>query len=546
MLLELAVTDLALLERVRVAFGGGFTVITGETGAGKSLLIDALGLIVGERADTTLVRSGAALARVEALFDRAPEPLICVRELSAAGRSVARIDDETVTVARLAATTAPLVEVHGQHEQGRLLSSAWQRELLDAFGGHGELTAAVAAAFEAWRDNEAALRDLELAPDELARRIELHEHAASEIESVAPRPGEVADLRARLSAQHDAERLTRLTAAIYERLRGDGTAARDGIAAAARDAGELARIDARMAPLAARIEGLAAEIDDIAAEVRRYAEESLDDGATVAGIEDRLGLLYGLFRKYGDDEAAVLAHGERARTEVDRLRGLETERAARRARGDALRVALEEAAATLGRARRDAAGRLGAEVTRSLVELGFPEASFDVAIDAAELGAAGSETVTFLLAPNAGEPPRPLARIASGGELSRVALAIKGVLASADSTPTLVFDEVDAGIGGRSADPVGRSLWRLARDHQVICVTHLPQIAAYADAHLRIAKETRGGRTVTVIAELDDDERVDELAAMLGGVPGDATSRAAAAELRSRAAASRHGTASVA
>ena len=538
-LLELAVTDLALIERVRVPLRAGFTVITGETGAGKSLLIDALTLVLGGRSDAGLVRAGADTARVEALFDRDPEPMICVREVNAGGRTIARIDDETVTVARLAAVVSPLVEIHGQHEQQRLLSTATQRDLLDAHGGHATLRDAVADAVAAYRENDAALRELELDPGELARRLELADHAASEIEAIAPRPGEVDELRSRLAAAANAERLVRLSAQLHERLAGEGTGAREQLGLAARDALELGRLDPRLEGMHERLIGLEAEVQELGAELQRGVDESEADVRAAEQLEERLGALYGLLRKYGEDEAAVLAFGEASRAEADRLRGLEGEQARRRADAERLLTEARSAAASLSAARRKAAERLASGVTSGLRELGFPDAAFEIEIQPSELDATGADAITFVLAANPGEPARPLARIASGGELSRVALAIKGVLAAADTTPTLVFDEVDAGIGGRSADPVGARLWRLGREHQVLCVTHLPQIAAYADAHLHIAKSVREGRTVTEVYELGDDERVDELAAMLGGKAGDAATADAARTLLARTAAKR-------
>jgi DNA repair protein RecN (Recombination protein N) len=532
---ELSVRDLALIERARVALSPGFTVITGETGAGKSLLIDALALVLGGRADSSLIRHGASGARVEALFDRAPEPLICVRELDAGGRSVARIDDETVTAGRLAAVVGPLVEIHGQHEQQRLLQGAWQRDVLDAYGGHAELRVEVAGAVRAWRSNEAALRELELEPAELARRIELAEHAAQEIEAAGPRAGEIEELRVRLAVAANAERIAALLTEAHGHLRGEG-AARDHTAQAAQAVEDLARLDSSYSTLAQRLSGLEAEIDDAALELRRRQDGLAEEGTDAASMEERLGLLYGLLRKYGGDEEAVIAYGLKAREEANRLRGQDAERSRRAIDGQRLEQLGRVAAATLTSSRHEAAGRLAAAVTDSLVELGFPPAAFSIALSEAPLDETGADAVAYLLAPNPGEPPRPLARIASGGEMSRVALGLKSVLARADLTPTLVFDEVDAGIGGRSADPVGRTLWTLARDHQVICVTHLPQIAAYADAHLRIAKVAREERTVTDIQLLDEEQRIVELAHMLGGGADDPGALAAARELLGRAA----------
>jgi DNA repair protein RecN (Recombination protein N) len=553
-LLELTVTDLALIERLRLELADGLNVFTGETGAGKSLLIDALGLAVGARADTTLVRHGAETARVAALFDRDPEPLITAREVSASGRSTARLDDEPVTAARLADVAGSLVEIHGQHDQQRLLDERWQRDLLDEFGGHAELRAAVAAAVARWRENRALLAELELDPRELTRRLELAEHEASEIAAAGLRPGEAAELRARLDAAQHGEAIARGSAALVEALAGDERGIRDAIALALREARALGRLDPRFEPIAERLAGLQAELDDVASTARELAESVEHDPAALARHEERLSLIYALLRRYGDDETAVLAHGERAQAEAERLQGLDAERAHRQAEDARLLASVAFAAAELSTARRVAAGALADTVGAVLAELGFPAGVFEVALgrrpadadepaveidgDAVAFDGAGVDQVVYRLAPNAGEPARPLARIASGGELSRVALAIKQVLAQADETPTLVFDEIDTGIGGRSADPVGRSLWTLARRHQVLCVTHLPQIAAHADAHFQISKHERDGRTVTEVTRLDREGRTDELAQMLGGIDAGAEGTAAldsARELLDRA-----------
>ena len=556
-LLELAVADLALIDRLRLEFDAGFNVITGETGAGKSLLIDALGLALGARADTTLVRHGADAARVEALFDRMPEPLIAVREVAANGRSTARLDDQTVTAARLADEVGSLVEVHGQHDQGRLLDERWQRDLLDGFGGHDALRAAMAGAVERWRENRAALDAAALDPREVARRIDLLEHEADEIARANLRPGEADEIRARLSAAQHGEAIARGSAALHEALTREGTGARDAAAEALREARGIARLDPRFESVADRLAGLEAELSDVADEARRLAEDVDHDPRAVAELDARLGVIHGLLRRYGDDETAVIEHGERAAAEVERLRGLDDDRARRQREDARLLGEVATAAEALSKARRETAIALTTTVAEVLEELGFPAGVFEVGVgrraaadgeaaveidgDALAFDASGVDDVVYRLAPNPGEPARSLAKIASGGELSRVALAIKRVLAEADSTPTLVFDEVDTGIGGRSADPIGRSLWGLARRHQVLCVTHLPQIAAHADAHYRIVKRERDGRTVTEVERLDREGRIVELAAMLGGGPGEAASLASARELLDRAESWRSG-----
>ena len=538
-LLELAVRDLALIERLRLELEPGLNVLTGETGAGKSLLIDALGLALGARADTSLVRHGADSARVEALFDRVPEPLIASREVGAGGRSTARLDDGAVTAAKLAEVVGPLVEIHGQHEQSRLLDERWQRELLDAFGEHAELRVAMARTVERWRENRAAIEEVALEPREVERRLEVLRHEVEEIGGARLRAGEAAELRELLDRARHGEAISRGAAAIRAALDGEaaggreGGGARDRLAGAVAEARSVARIDPRFEEVATRLAGLEAELEDAAADVRRLADGLDHDAASLLAAEERVSRIYSLERRYGEDEAAVLAHGERAAAEIERLEGLEGERHRREADDARLLAEVAFAASELSTRRRAAAERLGAAADEALRSLGFRAGAFAVDVgrraadkdeaavelegDAVAFDATGADEVVFRFAPNPGEPARSLAKIASGGELSRVALAIKQVLAAADDTPTLVFDEVDAGIGGRTADPVGRSLWALARNHQVLVVTHLPQIAAHADAHYRIAKREREGRTVTDVERLDREGRIVELAAMLGG-----------------------------
>ncbi len=534
-LLELAVQDLALIERLRLSLEAGLNVLTGETGAGKSLVIDALGLALGARADTSLVRHGAEAARVEAVFDRLPEPLIAVREVSPAGRSTARLDDATVTSGRLAEAVGPLVEIHGQHEQSRLLDDGHQLELLDSFGDLRGLRHEVSAAVEAWRENRIALEGLVADPREVDRRLELLRHEVDEIGGARLHEGEIDELKARLEASRHGEQISRGSDAIRRALGGEGTGARERLAGAIQEARGLARLDPRFDAIATRLAGLGAELEDVGHEARSLADGIEHDAAAILAIEERLSVLYGLLRRYGDDEAAVLAHAEHAAAELERLEGLDDERRRRQAEDAGLLEAVAAAASRLSLQRRAAAERLAIAVDDVLRGLGFRAGTFSVDVgrriagsdeaaieldgDAVAFDATGADEVVFRFAPNPGEPARSFAKIASGGELSRVALAVKQVLAAADATPTLVFDEVDAGIGGRTADPVGRSLWALGRDHQVLVVTHLPQIAAHADAHFRIAKAERDGRTITTIERLDREARIVELAAMLGGAP---------------------------
>ena len=312
-LLELAVTDLALIDRLRLTLEPGLNVLTGETGAGKSLLIDALGS--GDRRPAPTPRSsatGRTWRRVEALFDRVPEPLIAVREVGASGRSTARVDDETVTAGRLAATTGRLIEIHGQHDQQRLLDEDWQRDLLDAFGGHEAPRAAVAAAVERWRANRAALAELTMEPRELLRRLEILEHEATEIAAGRLREGEAAEITRDLATAQHAGTITAGAETVRETLIGEGPGARERVALAEHELRGLARLDERWSVLADRLAGLEAELEDVAAEARSLAETVDHDPSALEALEERLGEIHRLLRRYGDDEAAVIAHGARA------------------------------------------------------------------------------------------------------------------------------------------------------------------------------------------------------------------------------------------
>ena len=420
----------------------------------------------------------------------------------------------------------------------------------------------MAGAVERWRENRAALDAAALDPREVARRLDLLEHEAAEIAAARLRPGEADEIRGRLTAAQHGEAIARGAASLREALTQEGAGARDTAAVALQEARGLARLDPRFEPLAERLAGLEAELTDVADEARRLSESVDHDPRAVAELDARLGVIHGLDpplrRRRGRGHRPRGAGLARGGTPARSRRGAgATPAGGRRAAGrgrDRGRGAVGGAPGHGGR-------RSGRAVGEVLEELGFPTGVFEVAVgrrpagpgeaavevdgDAVAFDTTGVDQVVYRLAPNPGEPARPLARIASGGELSRVALAIKRVLAEADETPTLVFDEVDSGIGGRSADPVGRSLWGLARRHQVLCVTHLPQIAAHADAHYRIAKREREGRTVTEVERLDREGRIVELAAMLGGGPGDPASLASARELLDRAEAWRGGGAAV-
>ena len=534
-LLELNVRDLALIERLRLELEPGLNVLTGETGAGKSLLIDALGLALGARADTTLVRHGADAARVEALFDRLPEPLIAAREVGAGGRSVARLDDQAVTAARLAETVGPLVEIHGQHDQSRLLDERWQRELLDAFGGHAELRVEMARAVERWSENRAALAEVAIEPREVERRLELLRHEVEEIGGARLRAGEADELRvdARAGAPRRGDHPRRRR---DPRCAGRGGEGRSRRPRRRRSRGALAgphrpslrgrRGPARRAGGGARGRGGGGPAPRRGRRSRRARPA---DAPRSACRE-----IFSLERRYGDDEAAVIAHGERAAAEVERLEGLADERRRREADDARLLAEVAFAASALSTGRRATAERLGAAADEALRSLGFRAGAFGVEVGrrigrtrrARDRAGRRRGRVRCLRRRRGRVPVRaePGRAAAPAGEdrLGRRAVARR---AGDQAGPRRGRRHADARVRrGRCRAsavarpiPVGRSLWALARNHQVLVVTHLPQIAAHADAHFRIAKRERDGRTITEIERLDREGRIVELAAMLGG-----------------------------
>ena len=546
---ELTVENLAVVESVRLSLSPGLSVLTGETGAGKSLVVDAVALALGARASTDQVRAGTDAARVEAIFDAPPtaddDPLaevvaagegmvIVRREVGADGRSLARVNDRSVTVGGLASLGARLGEIHGQHDQQRLLEPVRQLALLDGFAGHAELVRAVDEAHRAWRATTAAATELLTDAHELARRVELLRHQVLEITAADPRSGEDAELEAQLRAAEHAESIARSAAEAVGALRDDGGAG-DALSSAERGLATAAQHDNRFSPLADRASALAAEAVELARDASDVAEAVELDPASRAAAEERLSLLYDLRRKYGDSLEAVIAFGEASAVELERLGNQEGERDRLRAQEAERRAALDARAQALTAARLAAAHRLADAVNRELPPLGLPAGAFGVEIQAVEAGPTGADRVTFIFAPNPGEPSRPLGRIASGGEASRLSLALKVVLAAADETPLLVFDEIDAGVGGRNASAVGERLRALSAYHQVLCVTHLPQIAAHAHAHLVVAKRVVGARTLTEARLLSPDGRAAELAAMLAGEGAGEEAQAAAEALLRRA-----------
>jgi DNA repair protein RecN (Recombination protein N) len=542
---ELNVENLAVLSSVRLSLSPGFTVVTGETGAGKSLVVDALSLALGARASSDAVRSGTDAARIEAIFDDVPrdaqDPLdelvgagdgmvIVRREVSADGRSMVRVNDRAVTVRGLAALGARLAEIHGQHEQQRLFDPARQLALLDRAGELDELRGAVEVRYRAWRAVVAASAELVTDERELARRVELLRHQVDEIGSARLEPDEDAVLEAAVRAAQHAEEIARAASDAVRSLR-DDDAALESLAGATASLQAAAQHDDRFAPLVDRAHALVAEAEELARDSDALGGRVDLDATSREAAEERLTLVYDLKRKYGPSLDDVAGFAESAAHELEMLEDQEGARERLRADEQRTRSELEAAATRLTAARLTAAERLAGAVNAELPPLGLPAGAFGVELFGAEIGLSGADRVAFSFAPNAGEPPRPLARIASGGEASRLSLAIEVVLAGADDTPVLVFDEVDAGVGGRNAGALGERLKALAAYHQVLCVTHLPQIAAHADTHVRVGKRVEGGRTFTELRVLSTSERASELAAMLAGEGAGHEAQAAAAAL---------------
>ncbi len=561
MLKTLRIRHFAIIEDLTVEFGPGFNVLTGETGAGKSIVVDSLGLAAGDRGDSSKVREGAERAVIEAAFDlpaatpvRAVlagrgldsdgEEIVARREIGAEGTGRVFINGSPCPLAVLREVGDWLVELHGQHEHQSLLLPERQQEVLDQYGGHMDALDSLGVAHRAVLEARERLERLQASAsagkaraDELGRQVR-------EIDAASPAPGEYDALeRERRVLQHSG-RLAQLLDEVVGLLYDGEPGACSLVAAASRKAAELAEIDSSQADLAARVEAARVELQDIGASLRDYRDGAEFDPSRLEAIEARRARLERLRLRYGADESAILRFRDEAARELSALENLEseTERA-----GAAIAEAesrFVEAASILTRARERAAGQLGPSVEGQLRAVALGRARFVVQLASAKgapvrtnagetvpLSPRGAERVEFLFSANPGEAPRPLQRVASGGELSRLMLALHVVLEAAGSTRVLVFDEVDAGVGGAVADAVGSRLARLGKRHQVLGVTHLPQVAAHAERHYHVRKRVVGGRPRVEVSWLDEAARVDELARMLGGREITAASRRNAAEL---------------
>ena len=556
MLQSLHIENVAVIERADIVFGRGLTVLTGETGAGKSIVIDAINAVLGERISRDAVRHGAERAFVSAVFTdvgRAVEDtltelgftpeedgtLLIGRQIAADGKGSCRINGRPATVSVLRQIGRMLVNIHGQHENQNLLQPDSHIGYLDRLGGLVPLRDAYAAEYHAYCRIARRIRAATIGEDEKQRRSAELQQALEEIDAAHLQPGEEADLTERREVMRHAERLAQELTAARAALDGDdeddedrGALARLSDAVGAlRTAGGVSR---ELSQLAERLQSALYDVQACADEVRDAQRALAFDEGELTALEDRLMLVRQIARKYGGSESAALARREELAAELDRIESNEAELADLRREQDAARERTVEAARRLTAARRSAADLFEKNVCEQLAFLDMPNVRLAVSMEPTALTATGGDKVEFLLSANPGEPPKSIARTASGGELSRIMLALKSVLSEVDDIGTLVFDEVDSGISGRAAARVGVLLRRIAACRQVLCVTHLAQIAACGHAHLLVHKHVEDGRTFTAVQALDEAARREELARIIGGEVTDTALRAAE-EMRRRA-----------
>jgi DNA repair protein RecN (Recombination protein N) len=574
MLAELNISNFAIIDKLHVRLGRGFNALTGETGAGKSIIIDALGALLGSKTGPEFVRHGSPSARVEGQFDLTslhPTPLsalreillqaglsdtddgsddtvIISREINASGRTVARVNGRMVNLPMLAQIGELLVDVHGQSEHVSLLRPATHIDLLDQYAGLAEERKEMSKLVGRLRAAQKELRDLQRDERELARRADLLTYQVEEIEKAGVQPNEDEELANERSRLSNSERLSALCDAIYALLiesdeddvrhtggRGGpapAMAVRDGLGDASGMLAELVRLDPSMESHQPTLDAIYESVEELGRAIRVYRERVEHDPARLEELEERLSLLHELKRKYGPTLEDVIAFGQRAAEELDSITHSEERVAALHEQSERLAQEIGDRAAQMSQVREEVSERLSRAVEEAMKALLMGSTLFKTEITQSNandgvplpgregrwaFSEKGVDRVEFLISPNPGEPLKPLAKIASGGETSRLMLALKSILSEADLTPTLVFDEVDVGVGGRSGGVVGEKLWGLTSSHQVLCITHLPQIAAFADNHFKITKQVVGDRTRTHVEELEESDRETEIAAMIGG-----------------------------
>ena len=554
MLSNLSIRNFAIIDDLSLKIEPGFVVLTGETGAGKSIILDAVTLVLGGRSDSTMVRAGSSQAQLEAEFALTPalqeeiNPLLVEeglesdypdilslgREIRDNGRSIARVNGRTVSLALLRRIAEPLVDIHGQGEHLSLLRPQAHLPLLDSYAGLDGRRREFGAVVDQLRAVQNELRDLRRDQRLIAQRVDMLGYQIEEIDAASLRVDEEEELREERTRLANAELLQRLTSEITASLMGagdDASAAVDLIGQAERALGKLAEVDDVQLELLYELQGLSFQLSEISSRVQHYQDRLEHNPQRLDEVEERIELIIDLKRKYGSTIADILATRERAATELDQISNSEERIAALEREQERLLHQVGELGEALSAARQESAQALSTAVEKHLAELYMEGARFAVSFERepSEDGAygidgryafdrSGLDRAEFIISANPGEPLKPMARVASGGETARLMLALKSALAAVDATPTLIFDEIDQGIGGRVGDIVGRKLWGLAveGEHQVIIVTHLPQLAGYGDAHLHVSKQVADGRTTTHIEPLDRTGRINELAAMLG------------------------------
>ncbi len=553
MLTELRVTNFAVIEQLSLQFQEGFTVLTGETGAGKSVLIDALALLVGGRASTDQIRTGVDEAQLEASFslhgipalrDRLradgilgpqDDDLIIRRVISRSGRHRVYLNGNLSPLHQIETLGGTLVDIHGQHDQQSLLSAEQHLEALDAFGGLKDVRHEYRQAYGQWREHQRQLEDLRRQSVERAQREDFLRFQSREIAEAGLQSGEEERLQAEQRRLGQGQRLGELAEQAYDLLYAGDQGVLGGLVTVERAVAELGAIDPEAQEWRRLTEEAAIQLKELAHQLRDYRQQLEPDPERLMYVEHRLDLVQRLKKKYGGSVESILAFGEEARRQLDALESVETQLSDLQRMVDEDYKRVEALADRLTRKRGQAAKRMQGEMVAELSVLRMERTQFEVAISSEDgaqaIGPAGRDRVEFLVSANPGEPLKPLARVVSGGELSRIMLAIKTVLAETDRVPVLIFDEVDTGVGGAVAAVMGKRLQELGRCHQVFCITHLPQVASHGSHHILVEKVVRQNRTVTSARALDGAEREQEIARMLGGLTVTKKVRETAAEM---------------
>ncbi|HKK01594.1 MAG TPA: DNA repair protein RecN [Desulfuromonadales bacterium] len=535
MLTELIIRNLAIINRLHVTFGSGFNVLTGETGAGKSIIIDAVGLLLGDRARPELIRTGEDEATVEALFDLSARPvlrhelleagfegeddqLVVKRVVSRSGKNRVYLNGSLAKLGQLQSFTAQLLTIYGQHEHQSLQRTETHLALLDHFAGLDEDVDAYRYFFNEVSDLDERLRQIDEAERERQQRLDYLSFQSREIAAAGLVAGEDEQLSAEKLLLQNAERLSAATGGGYDVLYGDEDAVCGRLATAAANLEALSDVDPTLGPIAETLRNSQYALEDAAVQLRVAGEKNTFEPGRQDVVEERLALIASLKRKYAPTIEDILARQDEIDRELAELSDVAATRESLQKKATGARERLQAAGEAISTRRLEAAQELAAAMERELKDLAMEKARFEIQFfPLNQPGPRGLERGEFYLAPNPGEEPRPLAWIASGGELSRVMLALKRAAPDGDRVPTLIFDEVDAGIGGVAATAVGEKLHAAAQGLQVLCITHLPQVAAFADKHFRVEKHEEAGRTFTALMALEEDERVLEMARMLGG-----------------------------